>query len=183
MKKTSNITLPELAVTDSSDAPGNIEGRTPTVEGKDAAVTSESPLQGAGAPDMALAGPSKAPDDIGGQDSSIAGESSSESEDSDYNANEHAGDTRKSLLDYTEDYPSDPAALIGHPLEPELIRELVETGPCQPGLNSSYTFKKDEKARSFHSSWYTKLLPNGLQINREWLVYSPKKTGHFVFLV
>ena len=85
------------------------------------------------------------------------------------------------LLDRTREYPSDPAILVGKAMTPELVRELLEVGPCQPGLTRNFPFKKDSIARSFHESWYKKDLPSGLKIRTDWLVYSPESHKAFCF--
>lgn len=56
------------------------------------------------------------------------------------------------LIDCKTKYPSDPAYLRGKALTPEVIRELLAVGPCQPGLNNSFTFQKDcQSYKDVHS--------------------------------
>lgn len=56
---------------------------------------------------------------------------------------EHAQDnvSYSKLIDNCHDYPSDPYLFIDTILTPQIIRTLVEIGPCQPGFNNNdYVF-------------------------------------------
>lgn len=48
------------------------------------------------------------------------------------------------LLNTEQQYPTDPYFFQDKPLTPELIRALIEHGPCQPGLKDSYAFPYDD---------------------------------------
>ena len=87
------------------------------------------------------------------------------------------------LLNHDCDYPSDPALFTETGITPALTRELLEAGPCQPGLstNDEFKFPTDDHNRSFHSSWYIKKMPNSLKLQREWLSYSPTNNKAYCF--
>ena len=59
---------------------------------------------------------------------------------------------------------------------------LLKIGPCQQGKDNDYDFPNTgTSTRKFQKSWYTKRLPNGLTVERQWLTYSPVKNGMFCF--
>ena len=89
----------------------------------------------------------------------------------------------ENLIDLTFKLPSDPFNLENKPIAPELIRLLLKIGPCQPGKDNDYDFlNTGTSTRKFQKNWYTKRLPNGLTVERQWLTYSPVKNGKFCFL-
>jgi len=98
---------------------------------------------------------------------------------------EHIDDVSYStLIDRCHDYPSDPYLFIDTVLTPQIIRTLVEIGPCQHGFNSNnYIFEENESGKKFSSNWYNKDVKSGMSCKRNWLVYSPKVNKMFVFLV
>lgn len=85
------------------------------------------------------------------------------------------------LIDRCNDYPSDPYLFIDAVLSPQLIRILVEIGPCQPGYDNVYTFQENESGKCFLPSWYKKETKSGLICKRNWLVYSPKSYKMYCF--
>lgn len=86
------------------------------------------------------------------------------------------------LIDRCHDYPSDPYLFIDTILTPQIIRTLVEIGPCQPGFNNNdYVFPKNESGKQFSSNWYNKEVKSGMRCKRNWLVYSPKSNKMFCF--
>ena len=67
-------------------------------------------------------------------------------------------------------------------MTPDLTREILKIGPCQPGLNNKFSFeKKNDKGRAFRREWYQPLLKNRMKSYREWLTYSPRKKSAFCF--
>ena len=55
-------------------------------------------------------------------------------------------------------------------------------GPCQPGLKDNVdSFPKDEDGRHFIPTWYKKKMKNGCEIDRHWLVYSPRE-NYIIFI-
>lgn len=50
------------------------------------------------------------------------------------------------LLNVEDQHPADPFFFKEKPLTPELIRALMEHGPCQPGPKESHIFAHDEDA-------------------------------------
>lgn len=85
------------------------------------------------------------------------------------------------LLDRTLPFPSDPANFIDRVMTTELCEVILSEGPCQPGLNKPYEFKKNENGRRFLQQWYKPTLKNGMQSYRDWLVYSPTKDRAYCF--
>ena len=88
-----------------------------------------------------------------------------------------------SLLDTTCPYPTDPALFIDKAMTPELVREILKKGPCQPGLDGQFNFpqSEDRERRAFRSTWYNRDMKNGLKSYRDWLIYSPKKNCTYCF--
>ncbi|KAL4092343.1 hypothetical protein QTP88_026864 [Uroleucon formosanum] len=79
------------------------------------------------------------------------------------------------LIDRCHDYPSDPYLFIDTVLTPQIIRTLVEIGPCQPGFNgNNYVFEENECDKKFSLNWYNKNVKSGMSCKRNWLVFSPK---------
>lgn len=86
------------------------------------------------------------------------------------------------LIDRCHDYPSDPYLFIDTVLTPQIIRTLVEIGPCQPGFNSNnYVFEENECGKKFSPNWYNKNVKSGMSCKRNWLVFSPKANKMFCF--
>lgn len=86
------------------------------------------------------------------------------------------------LIDRCHDYPSDPYLFIDIVLTPQIIRTLIEIGPCQPGFNNNdYVFEENESGKKFSSNWYNKDVKSGMSCKRNWLVYSPKANKMFCF--
>ena len=87
------------------------------------------------------------------------------------------------LLDHTHAYPTDPALFLNKPMTPELIREILKEGPCQPGIEGHFNFPHDEdkEARAFRHAWYQRDMKNGLKSYRDWLVYSPTKNCSYCY--
>ena len=87
------------------------------------------------------------------------------------------------ILDLTLDYPTDPNLFVDVPLTTSLIRALIHTGPCQPGLKDDYcSFPHDAKSRRFTKNWYEKTLEyNSTKVSRHWLNYSPSVNRVFCF--
>lgn len=87
----------------------------------------------------------------------------------------------KSVLDYSEPYPSDPFLFQNETLSTEKIRALVQHGPCQPGLKDTFTdfvTSADTDNDKFKVSWY-KNTSGRCTVDRQWLVYSPKSCRMF----
>ena len=82
------------------------------------------------------------------------------------------------LLDVAQPIPTDPVNFVGRGLTPELVR-IIECGPCQPGLNSQFSFPRTE-GRAFRPAWYTRTT-GSLKASRDWLIYSPAKDCMFCF--
>lgn len=86
------------------------------------------------------------------------------------------------LIDRCHDYPSDPYLFIDAILKPQIIRTLVEIGPCQPGFNNNdYVFQENELGKHFSSNWYNREVKSEMSCKRNWLVYSPKANKMFCF--
>ncbi|XP_060843751.1 uncharacterized protein LOC132923796 [Rhopalosiphum padi] len=86
------------------------------------------------------------------------------------------------LIDRCHDYPSDPYLFIDTVLTPQIIRTLVEIGPCQPGFNSNnYVFEENECGKKFSPNWYNQNVKSGMSCKRNWLVFSPKANKMFCF--
>jgi len=95
---------------------------------------------------------------------------------------ELAQDDVCTLIDRCHDYPSDPYLFIDIVLTPQIIRTLIEIGPCQPGFNNNdYVFEENESGKKFSSKWYYKDVKSGMSCKRNWLVYSPKANKMFCF--
>lgn len=63
----------------------------------------------------------------------------------------------RAIIDTNMEYPTDPHLFCETPVTPELVRALLELGPCQPGLkDKSENFPKDENGRHFSAKWYKK---------------------------
>lgn len=61
------------------------------------------------------------------------------------------------IIDTNIEYPTDPHLFCEKPVTPELVRSLLELGPCQPGLKDKFNFfPKDETGRHFSANWYKK---------------------------
>ncbi|XP_029348089.1 zinc finger MYM-type protein 5-like, partial [Acyrthosiphon pisum] len=75
-----------------------------------------------------------------------------------------------------------PYLFIDTVLTPQIIRTLVEIGPCQPGFNSNnYVFEENECGKKFSPNWYNKNVKSGMSCKRNWLVFSPKANKMFCF--
>ncbi|KAM9119888.1 zinc finger MYM-type protein 1-like isoform 2-T2 [Pangshura tecta] len=103
------------------------------------------------------------------------------SEDLISSADYHAEDKNDSvkfcaIVDTHREYPTDPHLFCDTPVTPDLIRALLELGPCQPGLKDNFNnFPKDEAGRHFRATWYKqKQVKSACTIDRHWLVYSPR---------
>ena len=80
------------------------------------------------------------------------------------------------IIDTCTEYPTDPHLFCDTPVTPDLVRAPLELGPCQPGLKDNFdSFPKDEDGRHFSPTWYKKKMKNGCEIDRHWLVYSPRE--------
>ena len=80
------------------------------------------------------------------------------------------------IIDTCKEYPTDPHLFCDTPVTPDLLRALLELGPCQPGLKDNFdSFPKDEDGRHFSPTWYKKKMKNGCEIDRHWLGYSPRE--------
>ena len=88
---------------------------------------------------------------------------------------------KQPLVDKTLEFPTDPALYIDTPMTPELTREILKNGPCQPGLNNEFNFERNDKGRAFRREWYEPLLKHRMKSYREWLIYSPRKKSAFCF--
>ena len=78
------------------------------------------------------------------------------------------------IIDTCKEYPTDPHLFCDTPVTPDLVRALLELGPCQPGLKDNFdSFPKDEDGRHFSPTWYNKKMVR--EIDRHWLVYSPRE--------
>ncbi|GBP11718.1 Zinc finger MYM-type protein 5 [Eumeta japonica] len=62
----------------------------------------------------------------------------------------------------------------------DLVNILVSRGPVQL---FNYNFPANDDGRKFANSYYSRNLPNGEKINREWLVYSTSKIQSIVSVV
>lgn len=86
------------------------------------------------------------------------------------------------LIDRCHDFPSDPYLFIDIMLTPQIIRTLVEIGPCQRGFNSNnYVFEENVSGKKFSPNWYNKNVKSGMSCKRNWLVFSPKANKMFCF--
>ncbi|XP_050777078.1 zinc finger MYM-type protein 1-like isoform X3 [Gopherus flavomarginatus] len=95
----------------------------------------------------------------------------------DYHAEDKNDTVRfRAIVDTHREYPTDPHLFCDTPVTPDLIRALLELGPCQPGLKDNFdNFPKDEAGRHFRATWYKqKQLKSACTIDRHWLVYSPR---------
>ena len=60
----------------------------------------------------------------------------------------------KGLLDLTEEFPSDPIYWENKPITPELIRLLLQVGPCQPGKDCTFEYPTTGiSKRKFQKEW------------------------------
>lgn len=83
--------------------------------------------------------------------------------------------TLHAVVDRNIEYPTDPHLFCDKPVRPELVRSLLELGPCQPGLKDKFdNFPKDQNGRHFSANWYKRVVESHREIDRHWLVYSPK---------
>ena len=99
---------------------------------------------------------------------------------------EDEGDTVRvrlhAIIDTTMEYPTDRHLFCDTPVTPELVLALLELGPCQPDLKDKFEkFPKDETGRHFSANWYKKNSENDHEIDRHWLVYSPKANNMICF--
>lgn len=71
-------------------------------------------------------------------------------------------------------FPNDPAIILETNVSSNLLQYFFELGPCQPGVLDmpSYQFPI-ANGRSFHEEYYFKKFPDGKNIRRQWLAYSP----------
>nr|XP_032633614.1 zinc finger protein 7-like isoform X5 [Chelonoidis abingdonii] len=95
----------------------------------------------------------------------------------DYHAEDKNDTVRfRAIVDTHREYPTDPYLFCDTPVTPDLIRALLELGPCQPGLKDNFdNFPKDEAGRHFRATWYKqKQVKSACTIDRHWLVYSPR---------
>ena len=80
------------------------------------------------------------------------------------------------IIGIYKEYPTDQHLFCDTPVTPDLERALFEFGPCQAGLKDYFdSFPKDEDGRHFSPTWYKKNMENSCEINRHWLVYSPRE--------
>ena len=87
------------------------------------------------------------------------------------------------LIDRNIKYPTELYLFMDTHLTPELIREIIDIGPSQPGLKDNYNdFSKDESGRYFNVSWYTKKqAKSNMDITRKWLVYLTRANSMYCF--
>ncbi|XP_065420419.1 zinc finger MYM-type protein 1-like isoform X3 [Chrysemys picta bellii] len=87
------------------------------------------------------------------------------------------------IIDTHREYPTDPHLFCDTPVTPDLVRALLELGPCQPGLKDNFdSFPKDEARRHFSANWYKqKQVKSVSTIDRHWLVYSPRANTMICF--
>ncbi|KAJ8043424.1 Zinc finger MYM-type protein 1 [Holothuria leucospilota] len=85
------------------------------------------------------------------------------------------------ILDKTQEFPTDPAMLTKQAITPGLIEAALAHGPCQPGLNDTFEFNRNNKGRAFRREWYLPKLKNGMKSYREWLTYSPTTDRAYCF--
>lgn len=78
-----------------------------------------------------------------------------------------------SCLDCGDDPGLWPASMTNN-----LVNILVSRGPVQL---FNYNFPANDDGRKFANSYYSRNLPNGEKINREWLVYSTSKDSVYCF--
>ncbi|KAJ8018350.1 Zinc finger MYM-type protein 1 [Holothuria leucospilota] len=84
-------------------------------------------------------------------------------------------------LDKTQEFPTDPAMLTKQAITPGLIEAALAHGPCQPGLNDTFDFNRNNKGRAFRREWYLPKVKNGMKSYREWLTYSPTTDRAYCF--
>ncbi|XP_069823176.1 zinc finger MYM-type protein 1-like [Dendropsophus ebraccatus] len=85
-------------------------------------------------------------------------------------------------LNTEEPYPTDPCLFINNTLTTDIVRVLLEHGPCQPGLNDHYDdFPYNLEKRRFNPSWYNRKVGDSCTVIRQWLIYSPKSNRLYCF--
>ncbi|XP_050065332.1 zinc finger MYM-type protein 5-like [Aphis gossypii] len=80
-------------------------------------------------------------------------------------------------------FNNDPATFCSLKTFPQhFINWILKAGPSQPMADDFIDHKfPTENNRSFHSSWYYKILPSGDKVNRNWLSYS--KTTNKIYCI
>ncbi|KAL4090434.1 hypothetical protein QTP88_025270 [Uroleucon formosanum] len=77
-----------------------------------------------------------------------------------------------------ERYPNDPALVNSSEITSEYLSYMISIGPCQPLASNipSKSFPKRKQNnifRSFHDTYYYKMLPDKSTVKRTWVSYSP----------
>ena len=71
------------------------------------------------------------------------------------------------IIDTCRQYPTYPHMFCDTHVTPDLVCDLLELGPCQPGLNDNFdSFTKDEDGRHFSPTWYMKKMKNACEISK-----------------
>lgn len=74
-------------------------------------------------------------------------------------------------------FKNDPVHFINSKLTPEEINLIIQLGPCQPCSDDlpqkHFPFDKTSRHGHFNEQWYSRLLPDGSRVIRDWLSYSP----------
>lgn len=74
------------------------------------------------------------------------------------------------LSELNNPYPADRGNFPRDIIDPEVKKNILNTGPCQP----RGPFPEDDKKRSFSTHYYTETTADGQTFPRIWLCYSPK---------
>ena len=88
------------------------------------------------------------------------------------------------IIDTNLEHLTDSFLFCDTPITPDLVRALLEFGPCQPGLKDTYKdFPKNVTGRHFSANWYRKKAQTKCcrEIIRHWLVYSPTANNMICF--
>ncbi|KAL4088600.1 hypothetical protein QTP88_023689 [Uroleucon formosanum] len=77
-----------------------------------------------------------------------------------------------------ERYPNDPALVNSSEITSEYLSYMISIGPCQPLASNipgkSFPKRKQNNIfRSFHDTYYYKMLPDKSTVKRTWVSYSP----------
>ncbi|KAL4148699.1 hypothetical protein QTP88_002869 [Uroleucon formosanum] len=79
-------------------------------------------------------------------------------------------------------FPNDPAIIMETNISSNLLQYFFELGPYQPGVLDMPANKFPiTNGRSFREEYYYKKLPDGKNIKRQWLAYSPSKDKIYCF--
>ena len=78
-------------------------------------------------------------------------------------------------------FPNDPKLFSGVSITPNVVRQILEMGPCQPNFdaNDEFSFPRTH-GRGFRREWYFRHLKDEKKkVPRKWLIYSPSVDSLF----